>query len=101
MGLSWPEIVFGWPAVVGALILYGVGLHTSRWLPALAGFVISLPFLWYLSGYPSLMIGGPLTALSSLVSVVALARGRRLVAGLALLPFVAVVLWLAYAVLAQ
>jgi hypothetical protein len=87
--------------VVGTLLLYGFGLAARRGLPALVGFLVALPFLWYLFGFPRFEYGAALIALSNLVSVIAIGRGHRLLAVIALLPFLATVSWLAYTVLAQ
>jgi len=101
VGLSWPQIVFGWPAVITALALHGYALAVRRWVPSLVGFFVALPFLWYLSGFPAVGYWAALIALANLASVVGLARRQRVFAVIALLPFLAAVSWLAYTVVSQ
>ena len=101
MSISWPEIIIGWPAVVVALVLIGLGLATRQWLFALAGSLVALPFLWYLFQFPRLHYWAPVLAFLNFVSVAAVGRGHRLLAASVLAPFLVTVMWLAYVVLTQ
>jgi hypothetical protein len=101
VSISWPVIIMGWPAVVVALVLVGLGLATRRWLLALVGCLVALPFLWYLLQSPRFHYWAPMLVLLNFVSVAAIARGRRLLAAAVLAPFLVTVMWLAYAVLTQ
>jgi hypothetical protein len=99
--MSWPQIIIGWPAVVVALVLVGLGLARRQWLFTLVGCLIALPFLWYLFHFPRFDYWAPVLAFLNFVSVAAVGRGRRLLAVAALAPFLATVMWLAYVVLTQ
>jgi len=101
VSLSWPEVVFGWPAVIAGLLLYGFGLAARRWLPSLVGFLVTLPFLWYLSGFPRWEYGAALIAISNLVSVIAIARRHRPVSVIALVPYLAALSYWAFTIVAQ
>lgn len=97
----WPAAVFGWPAVVIAVVLSAVGIIKRRPTILVASAVIIAPLSLYLGGTPSVGWIGftmPVLLLGAGVAV----RNRRIeIAWLLLIPVVAVIAWLAILVVAQ
>ena len=92
-------ICFGWPAIIGSILLSIVGIlmQKSKFL-VLAG-VALLPFTYYLSnGLRNPLIVMPLFHFAS---AFAIHRRNTRLAWLLLLPFLAITLWLAFVVITQ
>ena len=92
-------ICFGWPAIIGSILLSIAGvLMRKPKLLVLAG-VALLPFTYYLSnGLRNLLVVMPLFQFAS---AFAISRGNTRLAWLCLAPFLVVALWLAFVVLTQ
>jgi ABC-type proline/glycine betaine transport system permease subunit len=99
--MSLVEVVFGWPAIIAALALLGLGIATRRWRVVLVGCLVDLPFLVYLFATPRFRYLAPVLLLLNFGSAVAIGRGYRWLASLMLLPLIGTVVWMAYAVLTQ
>jgi hypothetical protein len=89
----------GWPAVGVSLIVFAAGLLGRRPGLVLAGSVISTPFCLYISAFPAIRVFGLAVLGLNFLSVWASRRGRPLVAGALVLPFVVLAGALATAVL--
>jgi hypothetical protein len=101
MVLSWPEVVFGWPAAIAALMMLIAGTAIRRWALAAAGALVALPFLFYLFGTPLFRYWAPVIVMVNLASVLAVAKDRRWLAAAALVPFAGTLLVLGGLVLAR
>jgi hypothetical protein len=97
----WPSLVMGWPAVGVSLILFAAGLFSQRPGLVLAGSVMSTPFCLYVSAYPAIRFWGLAVLALNFLSVWASRRGRPIVAGALVLPFVVLAGTLARFVVAQ
>jgi hypothetical protein len=97
----WPALVMGWPAVGVSLIVFATGLFSQRPGLVLAGSVISTPFCLYVSAYPSIRLWGLAVLGLNFLSAWASRRGRPIVAGTLVLPFVVLAGTIARAVLEQ
>jgi hypothetical protein len=97
----WPSLVMGWPAVGASLILFTAGLLGRRAGLTLAGSVVSAPFCLFVSGYPRIGLFGVAVLGLNFMSAWASRRGRPIVAGGLLLPFVVLVAIIAVTVLGQ
>ena len=89
-------IFIGWPAIIGSLLLSLLGVFGRRpWL-CFAGALLSLGFSWYLTGFPAFifkLIGYSLP-LFHLAAMVFVRQGRGRIAGLFLLPHVAIMFYM-------
>jgi len=94
-------IFMGWPAIISVSILCLAGLVRKQPVLLVLGALLVLPFAWYLSMTPRFQIIGFIVPLLLLGAAYLLSRGRRYTAALLLLPFAAIVLWLAVIVLSQ
>ena len=92
-------ICFGWPAVIGSMLLSVVGVLMKKpKLLVIAGFAL-LHFTYYLSnGLRNPLVVMPLFQFAS---AFAISRGNTRLAWLLLAPFLAVGLWLAVVVVTQ
>ncbi len=96
-----PQIVFGWPAIIGSLLLSIAGLMLRKpWLLVIAG-VIAIPFSWYLNGYPALRGMAIFLPLFQFGSAWVLKRENKVLAWGLLAPLTIITLFLAVAVLTQ
>src|SRR5262245_11341650 len=88
---NWATIVFGWPAVIAALLTFSVAVALSSRVLAVVAAIVSAPFCLWVSGYP-IIRGLGLVALGlNVAGVVALSRRQR---------FAGAVLWSPFAMLA-
>jgi hypothetical protein len=94
-------MIFGWPAILGSLLLSLVGLVFRRPVLLIAAGVVIIPFSWYLSGFPAVRAPGILLCLFQFGSAAAVWRGRMPAAWLLLLPLTLIAAVLAYVVLTQ
>jgi len=96
------QIVFGWPAILGSLLISAVGVGLKRPYLLGVGAVYCLGFAWYVSGSPLLpfQVVGLTLPLQHLAGAWAVSRGKPW-AWLFLLPHAMVAAYLAAAVLSQ
>ena len=97
----WPSLVMGWSAVGISLVVFAAGLLNQRSGLVLAGSVVSTPFCFFVSGYPRIRAFGLVVLGFNFLSAWASRRGRPIVAGALMLPFVVLVGFFAAAVLGQ
>jgi len=93
------QVVFGWPAIVLALVLLGAGPLLRKDKLLLAGVLASTGFCLYLTAANFLL--GPVVYASNWASWYFLRRKARGVSIALLAPFVFVTLYFAIAVLSQ
>ena len=93
--MLWPTIVFGWPAAVLSLSLFGLALLTTHAWLGFIGAAIAAPFCADVSGYPLFHWAGHLALAANFVSAYCLRIGRRDVAFTMLLPFMIILTVLA------
>jgi hypothetical protein len=99
--MTWPQIVFGWPAIIASLAAFAAAFTTGRsWLGFL-GLALAVPFLWYASHSPTGEWFSPALFLALLGAAVLLRQGRRRAAMVCLSPFVLVIAIMATVVLSQ
>jgi hypothetical protein len=97
----WPAVVFGWPAILLALVLSVLGIARKRPASLLVSAVIATPFSLYIGstprvGWPGLMI--PVLLLGASTAV----RYRRVeIAWLFLTSVAVVIVWVASLVIRQ
>ena len=94
------QIFIGWPGIIASLILLAVGIMKKRFLWALVGAVLSIPFSLYLAATPkfSYMILLPLFTFGSVYMV---RRGNQRLAWLLIVPFAATIVWVGVSVMLQ
>ncbi len=97
----WPSLVMGWPAVGVSLIMFVAGLLSRRPGLVLAASVISTPFCLYVSAYPAIRAFGLAVLGLNFLSAWASRRGRPILAGALVLPFVVLAGVIARTVLEQ
>ena len=97
----WPVVVFGWPFVGVAVVLFGLGLLRRRVSFVLLGSFFAAPFCLYLSATPRFWFVSPIVFLSSIAAAWALARDWPTIAALLVVPFVGLASFLAWAVVTQ
>jgi hypothetical protein len=96
-----PIIIFGWPAMIGSLLLSVAGLTLRKpWLLVVAG-IAAIPFSWFLSGYPGLRTPMIFLPLYQFASAWALNREKKRLAWVLLAPLAMIMLFLAVVVLTQ
>ncbi len=92
-------ICFGWPAIIGSILLSIAGILMKKPTFLFIAGVALIPFTYYLSnGLRSPFVVMPLFQFAS---AFAIRRGNTRLAWLLLLPFLVVTLWLASVVLTQ
>ena len=98
---SFTRVLFSWPAIILSILILITGLLLERAVWVLAGAILTIPFALYLSATPRFRFVGIVLPLVLLAAAYAVQRGRRLLAWLFLLPYIAVTVWLAWSVLNQ
>lgn len=94
-------IAMGWPSILTSLGLSLTGIARKRQVLLLIGALLVVPFAYYLNASPRFAVPGAFLPMLHLGAAVAVYRGHRWLALLLLLPFIAVTIWLAVAVLTQ
>jgi hypothetical protein len=84
----WPALVFGWPAVIAALVVFGLALVLNARALAVIACLISAPFCLFVSGYPVIRGLGLLVLGTNVAGAIALWRHQRVGAALLWTPFV-------------
>jgi hypothetical protein len=96
-----PQIIFGWPFMIIALVLSVGGVALKRHQFLVAGALFFMPPSLYLSGYPGIRWLAILLPFSILGAAYLVREKRHEIALLLLLPPIGIVLWLAFLVMAQ
>ena len=94
-------LFFGWPAILAAAVLAGIGMYKTWYRLLIAAAIVAFAPFWFLSGFP--MVGSPifLTPLLLFAAAFAMYRRHEMTAWLLGIPFYFVVLLLLYTVLSQ
>ena len=98
---EWWVVVFGWPFVGVAVVVFGLGLLRRQFSFVLLGNFFGAPFCLYLSATPRFWFVAPIVLLSNIAAAWALARGRPPIAALLLVPFVSLAAFVGWAVVTQ
>ena len=93
--------VFGWPAILTALVMAVAGAASRKIPLLLVGAIVIMPFSIYLGETPRFEVVGFFMPMLFLGSAYALRQGLRWVAWSLLLPYVGVIGWFASVVLQQ
>jgi len=96
-----PQIIFGWPFMIAALLLSLVGAAMKDYRFLVAGALFFMPPSLYLSGYPGLRWLALLLPFFILGAAFLLRNNRPRFVRLLLLPPIGIVLWLAFLVMTQ
>jgi hypothetical protein len=99
--MSWPAVVFGWPAIVLALGAFGAAFARGRSALGFAGLAAAAPFLLYVSAAPGGVWLSPAIFVALGAAAELLRRGRRGLAVVCCAPFVFIVVVLGAAVVSQ
>lgn len=94
------SLLVGWPAIVVTLILAGIGLVRNNYRFLLGAAILSVPFSWFLSGFPIVRSPAFLLPLLLLGSSYAMFRTREMLAWLLAVPFFLMILLLLYVIAA-
>jgi len=97
----WPAVVFGWPAILLALVLSVLAISRRKPSVLAASAVIAAPFSLYLGGTPKVGWLGFMIPVLLIGAGVAVRYRRVGTAWLLLVPVVAVVGWVASLVMGQ
>ncbi len=98
----WPAVVFGWPAVVMAVLVAAAGIVLRRPVLLVVSALVAAPFGYYLSGAESWVAPAGLFLPFALVGgAYAVKRCLLLLAWALWIPVVGAVLWLGVVVLNQ
>jgi hypothetical protein len=98
---SWLIILAGWPLVLVAVVLIVGGLiwHKSAWVWSAS--VVALPMSLYLAATPLFGYLGLALPVMLVASGFAIRRNAQMLAWMLVLPYLAIMAWLAVAVLSQ
>ena len=98
---EWWPLIFGWPFVGVAIVLFGLGLLRRLFPFVLLGSFFAAPFCLYLSLTPRFWFVAPFVLLSSIAAGWVLSGGRPMMATLLVMPFVGLAAFVAWAVVTQ
>ncbi|OPX86880.1 MAG: hypothetical protein A4E53_02695 [Pelotomaculum sp. PtaB.Bin104] len=97
------SLLFGWPAILGSLLIstLGISKHRPHWL--IAGAILSLGFALYLIGLPAIIfkIAGFLLPTLHIAAMFFVRAGESRVAGMLLLPQTMIAVYLGIIVFTQ
>jgi hypothetical protein len=85
----WTGVVFGWPFITAAAMLFGMGLARRQYGLILLGSLFAAPFCLYLGGTPRFGTMAHVVLLSNVAAAWPLARGWRGMSAALLVPCVA------------
>ena len=97
----WPAVVFGWPAIILALILSVAGIVRKKPIWLYVATVITIPFTIYLFGSPRIGLAGLTIPLLLSGAGIAVRYRRADMAWVLLAPFVGFITWLAFVVVTE
>ena len=97
----WPAVVFGWPAILLAIVLSVVGIAKRSPSVLVTSALIATPFSLFLGGGPRFGWLGFMIPVLLLGASVAVRYRRVEIAWLLLVPIVAVVGWVASIVMGE
>ena len=93
------QIIFGWPAIITAILLSIIGVVIKRPVMLVIAGIVCLPFTYYISnGLRNPAVSLPLFQFAS---AFAISRQRNVLAWLMISPLIVIATMLAYAVLTQ
>jgi hypothetical protein len=92
-------LVFGWPVILLSVLVPMIGIFRRSVIWVVAGAILALPFAIYLGGSPRFRLVGLFLPLLHLAAAFALERKKLRLAWFFLLPYVALVTWLAWSVI--
>lgn len=94
-------LFFGWPAILAAAVLAGIGLYKTWYRLLIAAAIVAFGPFWFLSGFP--VVGSPifLTPLLLFGAAFAMYRRHEMIAWLLAIPFYLLVALLVYVVFIQ
>jgi hypothetical protein len=98
--MSWPQLIFGWPAIISALGAFGLAFVGPRSFLGFGGVALAAPFLLFASLAPGGLWFSPALFLALAAAAELLRRGRHVGAAACLAPFVFIVTILALTVVA-
>lgn len=98
---SFVPVLFGWPFILLAVLALVAGILWKKAAWVVMGAVLSLPFSLYLAASPRFRLVALFLPLLHVAAAFAVRRDRRWLAGLLILPFLAVVAWIGSTVLNQ
>ena len=98
---EWWPIVFGWPFVGVAVVLFGTGILRRQFSFMLLGSFFAAPFCLYLTATPRFWFVAPIALLSSIAAAWSIVRGRPAIAALLVVPFVGLASYVGWAVMMQ
>jgi hypothetical protein len=84
----WTGVVFGWPFIGTAVLLFVMGLVRRQSGLILLGNLFAAPYCLYLGGTPRFGTTAHLVLLSNVAAAWPLARGQRGISAALLVPFV-------------
>jgi hypothetical protein len=88
-------LLAGWPAIIITLILAGIGLFKNNYRFLLWAAILSVPFSWYLAGFPIIRSPVFLTPVLVFCSAWAMRYDRQMISWIfAILFFLVIVLLL-------
>lgn len=99
--MSWPQLIFGWPTIILAVVAFGVAFAREGSGLGFIGLALATPFLWYTSHAPRGLWFSALLFVALGTAALLLRRGQRRWAAAGLAPFIVIVLILAAAVATQ
>lgn len=94
------SLLAGWPAIVTTVILALLGLIKNNYRFLLGAAILSVPFSWYLSGFPLVRSPVFLTPVLIFGAAWAMRYGREMLAWILGIVFFLVVILLVFAVAA-
>lgn len=98
---SLASVLFGWPFILLAILALVAGIVWKRAAWVLVGAFLSIPFSLYLAATPRFRLVGVLLPLLHVAAAFVVRRERRWLAGLLILPYISIVLWIGWTVINQ
>ena len=94
------SLFVGWPAILVAVVFAALGLKRNDYRLLAASALVSVPFSWYLSGFPVMRSPIFLVPLFIFGSGYFMSRGREMLAWLLAIPFFLSIILLLFALFA-
>jgi hypothetical protein len=93
-------LLVGWPMIIITMVLVGIGLYKSDYRFLLWGAILSVPFSWYLAGFPVMRSPVFLTPVLVFCSAWAMRYDRQMIAWVLAILFFLVILLLLFVLMA-